>query len=288
MQPSPTTRTIAYIVLCASPAVITAVVAPRALRVPVVANVVGVLVFGTVATCAWMLSRPPATPGLLVNAPLRAAGLLMLAPFALFGLFWVGLGTPFESTPAENELRYSVLLAAAIAITIGFVFLKDALAAAGETILGTVGFTCALLSGAAYVAWNSFQLGYWVMRTTLQTRPEAAMIAMNNVMDAQLFAAGGLAYAGIASFAGALGAARLLGRRSAMVYVILNLVALAFLFVRGVTFPVPGAGSDPWYLQPGFIVGIPAMPWLMPFFLGAVLLRRSGSGTPPMRDVQAG
>ena len=97
----------------------------------------------------------------------------MLVPFALIGLFFVGLGTPVESTPAENEMHYSVLLAGTIAITTGFVLLKDALAAAGETLYSTLGFAFALLSGAAYLVWNSFQLGYWVMRVALHAGPDA-------------------------------------------------------------------------------------------------------------------
>lgn len=286
MRQSPTMRKTAYIVLCASPAVIAALDARRAFRIPVFSNVAGLLVFGIVAACAIMVSAPPRTPPLR-DARLRVAAALMLAPFALIGLFFVGLGTPFESTASENVMRYSVVLTAAIAITTGFIFLKDALAAVGETLYSTAGFAFALMSGMAYVVWNSFQLGYWIMRVALHTQPEA-MATMNNVMDALLFAASALAYAGTATFARALSAAGWLGRRSSIVYVALNLVALALLVVRGVTFPVPGAGSEPWYTQPGFVVGIPAMPWLLPFFLGAVVLHRFGKNTPGVVPPRAG
>ena len=38
--------------------------------------------------------------------------------------------------------------------------------------------------------------------------------------------------------------------------------------------------STPWYVRPTFIVGIPAIPWIMPFLIGVVLLRRAGDQQP--------
>jgi hypothetical protein len=52
---------------------------------------------------------------------------------------------------------------------------------------------------------------------------------------------------------------------------------LTLLMLRGVSFPIPGGDPAPWYTRPGFIVGIPAAPWFMPYFLGVLLLRRAGA-----------
>jgi hypothetical protein len=125
------------------------------------------------------------------------------------------------------------------------------------------------------VVWTSFQLGYHAM-TAAQGSLSPALVTANNVFDALLFAAAALAYVATAAFAHALGAARWLGRPAVRVYVLLNLLALALLALRGVSFPVPGAGAEPWSTRPGFIVGIPALPWIIPFLLGVVLLRRAG------------
>lgn len=46
--------------------------------------------------------------------------------------------------------------------------------------------------------------------------------------------------------------------------------------IRGVQYPDPRALSTPWYTNPGFVVGIPAVPFIMPFLFGVVLLRRAG------------
>jgi len=42
------------------------------------------------------------------------------------------------------------------------------------------------------------------------------------------------------------------------------------------TFPELSGDTAPWYFHVGFIVDIPAVPWIMPCLLGVVLLRRAG------------
>jgi len=55
---------------------------------------------------------------------------------------------------------------------------------------------------------------------------------------------------------------------------------LLFLVIRGLHYPDPRALSTPWYTSPGFVVGIPAVPFIMPFLFGVVLLRRAGLEGP--------
>ena len=55
------------------------------------------------------------------------------------------------------------------------------------------------------------------------------------------------------------------------------MILLVLLVVRGVSFPELSGNTAPWYVRPGFIAGIPAIPWIMPCLLGVVLLRRAGS-----------
>ncbi|HEX4934855.1 MAG TPA: hypothetical protein VFV33_16815, partial [Gemmatimonadaceae bacterium] len=208
-----------------------------------------------------------------MDALLRGAGLFLVTPWALIGLLWIGLGTPWDATPPENKMRYAVLLAGAIAVTGGFALLREALRDSGERLASALAFAMSFLSGAAYVVWTSFQLGDFALRIAQQA-VTPAVASMNNVFDALLFAASALAYIATSSIALAMGRTAWLGRNAARVYVVLNALALAILLARGVSFPVPGGDPAPWYTRPGFIAGIPAMPWLMPYFLGVVALRR--------------
>jgi len=171
-------------------------------------------------------------------------------------------------------MRYVVLTVMSIAITVGFVVLHHAVADAGERLYSTVGFATNVLAGGAYLLWLSFAVGFSVIRVR-DGHPSPTLVSVGEVFDALLFFACVLTYATTALFAVALGRSGLLGRRATTLYVTVSLVALIFLGIRGVSYPSPN-GPTPWYMSPGFVVGIPAIPWLMPSLLGVVMLRRAG------------
>ena len=79
-----------------------------------------------------------------------------------------------------------------------------------------------------------------------------------------------------AACASSLGRVEWLKRGATHTFMIVSFIALLFLMIRGLQYPDPAALSTPWYTNPGFVVGIPAVPFIMPFLLGVVLLRRAG------------
>lgn len=271
-----------FSLLCAALLVTLPAVGIRVLHVPVVRDVAGAVLSTVIVVLAWRVSRPapdavPAPPAVL----LRVGGALLVAPFALVALLWVGLGTPWDSDARENVMRYGVLLAGAVAVTAGITVLREAFHLVGERVYPALALALGTLSGAAYVVWTAFQMGFHAS-VVANGRASVALTELNNVLDALLFAAGALAYAATAALAWALARAGWLRRGGGLAYVLLNLLVLGLLMLRGVSFPVPG-GPTPWYEQPGFIVGIPAMPWVMPYLLGAVALRRAGGSMPGVR-----
>ena len=52
-----------------------------------------------------------------------------------------------------------------------------------------------------------------------------------------------------------------------------GLVVVKASINKDILVDVVTATSAPWYMRPGFIAGIPAVPWIMPCLLGVVLLR---------------
>jgi hypothetical protein len=208
-------------------------------------------------------------------------GGFLLAPFALVSLLWVGLSTPQDATPPENQMRYFVLVIMSIAVTSGFVLLWHALTDTGERLYSTLGFAANMLAGAAYLIWLSFGLGSWVVRNRTGQMPTAS-VSLGGVFQILLSVACFLTYLTSAAFAVSLGRAHWLGRRAMRTYVTVNAGALLLLTI-GTFYPDPTAVSTPWYVRPSFIVGIPAIPWIMPFLMGVVLLRRAGE--PSNRDV---
>jgi hypothetical protein len=265
-----------YFFLCVAP-VIAIVAMARGFRIPGVYQTVGLVLFAAIVIAAWVLGARVILSGSEARRMLGVTGALLIVPFALVALLWVGLATPWHATPPENVMRYLVLLASSIAVASAFVVLKEVLAEAGERFYSTLGFAANILAGAGYVIWTSFQAGFHVLRVA-DGEVLPAIASMNSVNDILLFAACALTYAATAAFAASLGRVGWLGRGATRAYVIVSVVLLAFLVMRGVSFPNPAASTMRWYMFPGFVAGIPAIPWLMPFFLGVVLLRRAGYG----------
>jgi hypothetical protein len=85
-----------------------------------------------------------------------------------------------------------------------------------------------------------------------------------------------MTYLTTAAFATALARARILGRGAARAYAAASAILVLFLVMRGLEFPEISANTAPWYTRPGVIAGIPAIPWIMPCLLGAVVLRYTG------------
>ena len=71
----------------------------------------------------------------------------------------------------------------------------------------------------------------------------------------------------------------MLSRGGKIGFAVANVILIALLLMRGLSFPDPRAISTPWYLNLGFIAGIPAVPWIMPYLIGVGLLRRAGRVT---------
>src|SRR5229473_957370 len=270
-----TVRRVSYIFLCIVPFLSFVVVGVRALRVPGVYQAVGVAYFAVIAISAWTLSAGAIRTDVQGRRLLGLAGILLVTPFALVALLWVGLGPPWQANAAENQMRYLVLIVMSLAIAGGFVVLREALSEAGERFYATLGFAAIMLSGPLYLIWNIFAFAAYFGKEHAGEMP-AAIVSLRDMMELLLFVAAFLTYLATAAFAASLGRVQWLGRGAVRAFMIVNGVALLFLVIRGLQYPDGRALSAPWYTNPGFIVGIPAVPFIMPFLLGVVLLRRAG------------
>ena len=268
-----TTRRISYTFLCTLPFLDLVVVGVRALRIPGVYQVVGGVLFAVIVLAAWTLG-PRAIGFGASGGRLALAGTLLIVPWAVISLLWVGLGAPFQATLPENHMRYLVLLADAIVVASAFVALKEELYEAGERFYSTVGFAASIPAGAAYFVCISMS----VARTVVAMRGEdtSSLNPLGDFYSVLEFVACVLTYVTTAAFAASLGQARWLGRGAARAYVAASAVFVLLLVIRGVTYPEISDNTAPWYTRPGVIAGIPAIPWIMPGLLGAVVLRRAG------------
>ena len=269
------TRRASFVFLCCVPFLNFITAGDRALRIPGVYQSAGIAFFALVAVAAWALGGNALRSGPGAARRLALGGGMLLGPWALVSLCWVGLSTPWEATPGENVMRYQVLLVGAMAVTIGFALLGEALRSdAGDDDARTVGVAASTLAGAGYIVWTAYQIWIWVART--HAGPGAAATApVDDQLEFLLDAACVLTYVATAGFAVSLGRAGLLGRGGTRAYVIMNTLPILFLVLKSLKLAAPSGHTAPWYATPGFIVGIPAVPWIMPFLLGAVVLRKA-------------
>ena len=247
----------------------------RPLRVSPLYQIIGVIQFAAMTVAAWTLGARAIMSTSRQPRMLALAGIFLVTPFALLALLWVGLGPPWVATAPENQMRYLVLTAMAIAIVVGLVVLSQALGEAGEQFRPSVGFATIMLAGPLYLLFDAFAFGVSTARLHGGEVP-SAFRDLNTAIEMILFLAGALTYVATASFAVSLGQTGWIRRGAARAFTIISLVALLLLVIRGLHFPDPHALSTPWYTSPGFIVGIPAVPFITPFLFGVVLLRRAG------------
>ncbi len=145
--------------------------------------------------------------------------------------------------------------------------------AVGVAYFAAIAVATIMLSGPLYLIWNTYAFGVFFAKEHAGEVPQA-LHSLGDTFDLLLFVAGFLTYLATVAFAASLGRVQWLGRRATRAFMIVNGVALLFLVIRG--FQYPDVRATPWYTNPGFIVGIPAVPFIMPFLLGVVLLRRAG------------
>ena len=268
-------RRISYVFLCATPFIVFSLAAARPLRIPGVYHVIGGVLFAAISTAAWTLGARAIRADLQSRRLLALAGALLVAPFTIVALLWIGIGPPWVATPAENQMRYLVLIVMAMAAAGGFVVLKEALSEVGERFYSTLGFAAVILAGSLYLVWNAFVFGVYFAKEHVGETPPA-IVSLHAFQDLLLSLAGALTYVGTAAFAASLARTEWLGRKASLAYIIVNFIALFFIVIKVQQHPDPAAVSQPWYTIPGFILGVPALPLIMPSLLGVVLLRRAG------------
>src|SRR5258705_787282 len=258
-----TARRISYIFLCALPFLDLVVAGVRALRIPGVYQAIGVLLLAVIVIAAWILGARVIGSGAAERRRLALGGTLLILPWTIISLLWVGLGPPFQATAPENHMRYLVLLANAAIVASAFVVLKEELYDAGERFYSTVGFAASIPAGAAYLVCISMSVA-----ASIAVSPENGAASSNflaafySVLE---FVACVMTYITTAAFPASLGRARWLGRGAARAYIIASMVFVLLLVMRGLSFPELSGNTPPWYMRPGFIAGIPAVPLVMPF-----------------------
>ncbi len=202
-----------------------------------------------------------------------AAGMLLIAPWGLFTLL-AGYGRPDQATNAENQFRYLILMINSIAVAGGLIMVRQVVSERKERFFSTLGSVSIGLATPLYLIWGAIM--YEAQRLFAGSAQENISVwinALSGLTDTLLFFGGFLTYLATAMIVMSLGRTQMLGRKAVWAYLTICVVALACLAARGLQFPDPNVVFQHWYLIPGWIAGIPAIPWIMPCLLGVAFLR---------------
>jgi hypothetical protein len=238
------------------------------------------LVVAILAT-GWMLGGRELRADGVERQELALSGGLLVLAWAVITIF-AAMGPPHLATLAENKLRYPLILADAIAIAAGLLVLRNALNRAGECLLSALGGAAIAIATPLYVIFSAVQLGvYRAVERAGSEQGAAGMVSLDELSLVILFVGVMLTYLATAAFAVALERTRWLGRTASRVFTWASLFASFCVAIRmaealGST-QNPMWGFKEWYALPGFVLAIPAVPWIMPCFMGFVLLRRAGA-----------
>jgi hypothetical protein len=209
-------------------------------------------------------------------------GTLLILPWALLTLM-PGYGPPFASDLTMNHLRFVILFVSSAVLGTALILLKEPLAhKEGDRLLAPLGQATGLLATLIQLVWAAILIG-WTMS---EAHKPAAYLPMygtplGNASDVLLFFAGMMTYLSTAFYALSFARRGWLGRTGATIITLVAALATIALMVRGLQYPDL---SDDWFTMPGMIVGIPAIPWLMPYLLGVCALMRAADG--PERGAQ--
>lgn len=215
------------------------------------------------------------------GAPQRrqlVAAMLLILPIALFSLM-PGFGPPEFTDPTHNAYRYEVLFVDVVLVATGLLVLHDALRAVGEETYARLGLALGVWATALYLVWSTLLLaGARAFRDGRSWSAGPWNDWLMAFSDHLLFFGGLLTYLASALFAVSLRRAGWIGTKAALAFVAVSALAAFGLIVRGIDFPDPAVVFSQGYSIPGWIAGIPAVPWLMPCIFGLILLRRAGRG----------
>jgi hypothetical protein len=209
---------------------------------------------------------------------LAAGAFFLIVPWILVSMFF-GLGPPpdtaigWVATATEQQVRYSMLTVAGVFVALGFTLLKEKLKNEGESYYSLLGFVAIIIAIPLFIIdmlfWGfslteSFKI---LVSTNSEIFPEwfkplRVLFGMISLVEVAL------TYLAITFFAVSMNRVGWLGKISSKIYILISLFAF-MLIMLSVFLPEP-------FITAGFAVSIPAIPFLMPYFMGVNLLRKTG------------
>jgi hypothetical protein len=226
-----------------------------------------------ILAATWILGLGAARRGRPGQRALAASAALLVAAGAVVSLGW-NMGPPpaggqFLATRVDQQFRYTTLLIGAILALGGLTVLRSRLEEAGDHVFSALGYTAIVLSTVLCAVVNAaLQIGFEAVRqgATMGQEPNWVEPFRNYFIYLTVFWAG-LAYVATACYSISLRKVGWMGKTASWAFVAVSLAAVILVAL----FPLDPGG----YGLPGFLLSIPAAPYIMPYWMGLVLVRQA-------------
>ncbi len=203
--------------------------------------------------------------------------LLLIIPWMLISMFF-GLGPPpadaggWAALAIEQQVRYSFLIAAGISIAFGFALLKEKLRNDGENFFSRLGFTAFMIAVPLFILnmtfWGSYivETSEIVAASGYEKMPEWYQ-PLRNQFELISVVEVALTYIATAFFAASMISAGWFRKAAGRIYILLSLLGALIILLP--------LSNEP-FATAEFAVSIPAIPFLLPYYMGINLLRKVG------------
>jgi hypothetical protein len=228
----------------------------------------------------WVLSGHAIRTNDVEKKHLVICAIFLITPWMLISMF-SGLGAPpydkaaeWVASATEQQVRYYFLLAVGVLIAFGFAILREKIKKTkGDfySLLGSVAIQVAIpifLIDMTFYGFYLAELYRNMAASNIEKTPEWVLAIAKQFHFVNMIVAA-LVYVATAAFAAALKKAEWFNPTACNIYILISLL-LFLLDVLPPSFPEPFATLN-------LVVSIPAIPFLMPYFMAVNLLRRVGN-----------
>lgn len=237
---------------------------------------------------AWLLGAHVIKTGNSGQKHIAVCALCFIVPTLLSSMF-AGLGAPpyespklWVSSASEQLTRYYFLVAMGVLIAFGYAILREKLKSTPGNFYALLGFIAIQIAIPMFLIDMSFwgfyltKLYRMLVASSLEKTPEWVLPLRMQFFYINMIVVA-LVYLGTAAFAMGLKKAGWFKPVACNIYVYISLIFF-ILDVLPPTLPEPFATLN-------FIVSIPAVPFMLPYFIGINLLKTSGPGKPALTAV---
>ncbi|MHA4811037.1 hypothetical protein ACX0G9_23215 [Flavitalea flava] len=233
---------------------------------------------------AWVLGAHVVRKPDVEKKHIAIIALFLIIPWMFMSIFF-GMGPPPETakewvaTATEQQARFSILIFSGILIALGLAILRDKLKTAGENFYSQLGIASILIAIPIFLLamafWHSFALEAFRAQVASPSdkmpewfKPVLRQIWVLTMVEVML------TYLATAAFAASLRSLGWLNKTPSGIYIILSVLSILCI----VLYPIyPASVTSAGF--PYYPFMIPAIAFLMLYFIGINLLRRVGNKT---------